>query len=315
MNGMATFGASAALFPENATDAMIGSLVRSMNHVVPARVIAYDRTTHRVQVEPLVRNFDNNKYADCPFYICTVWRMYCGQYLIDVPIDVGDTGWLISADRDTTTVKELCVHSVDGDLDEWKQQNPYTDMCQSFEFGFFIPDRWGGDFNRDAEHNAQLTGSSEDADRLVIQSADGNQKISMRHYDDSDKGEIKITSIDTSDTSKKTTIVIKNGVITVETATETNVTSPKINVKAEAVKVEAQDVNVTASKSIAVHCPDVTYDGNTNFKINGLLTVSGNIVSTGGEITEKTGINLGTHTHKYNPGVGTPIETITPTVP
>lgn len=241
--------------------------------------------------------------------------MYCGQYLIDVPIDVGDTGWLISADRDTTNVKDLCVHSVNGDLDEWKQQNPYTDEVKSFNFGFFIPDRWGGDYNRDAEHNAQLSGSSEDADRLVIQSADGNQKISMRHYDDSDKGEIKITSIDTSDTSKKTTIVIKNGVITVETSTETNVTSPKINVKAESVKVEAQDVDVTAAKSLAVHCPQVTYDGNTNFIINGILTVSGNIVSTGGEITEKTGINLGTHTHKYNPGSGEPIETITPTVP
>lgn len=109
----------------------------------------------------------------------------------------------------------------------------------------------------------------------------------MRHYDDNDKGEIKITSIDTSDSSKKTTIVIKNGTITIDTSSEIKATSPKID--------------VTAKASVNVHCPMVTYDGGTAFKIDGTLLVTGDI-SSQGDVIPSSGFTLNKHKHTGDGG-------------
>lgn len=260
-------------------------LLFELQVMIPAAIVSYDRATHVAIVQPLNNKCDmsGKELQRAPMKV-TVIRHYAGRYLLDFPLDEGDTGWVIACDRETSLIKQ---YNPD-EKGEMKGVNiPGTGETHMYHFGYFIPDRWGDKYNTDAEHNAQLTGDAEDAERLVIQSSDGNQKISIRHFDDKDNGEIKITSIDTSDVTKKTTIVIKNGTITIDTSSKINVTSKQID--------------MTVAESMSVHCPTVTYDSGTAFKIDGTLLVTGDITSQG-DVIPSSGFTLNKHKHTGDGG-------------
>lgn len=303
--GMYSAGNSAAMFQDVAIEEAIANSIGEMQSVTPARIISYYRNSHYALVEPLVMKTSATEYKRMPLYVCTVRRLFAGRFLIDIPLNIGDTGWLIASDADTDFVKQRCLNNNgDADVEVNAQQLPNTERTHRYEFGFFIPDRWGDKYMVDENHVTHF--DDEDNDRLVIQTEDGKQRVSFKNVDNSGRGEIKITSIDKEDDSKKTIIVIRDGEVMVETTTKTSVKCPDIS-------VVSKNVDVTASESAKVHSPLISIDSGTSFSIDGTLTVTGDITSTGGEITDKRGVVLGTHTHKYNPGPGAPAETVTPT--
>ena len=130
-------------------------LMRSLKVCFPACVKSYDRESHTAEVMPLVKSGHYNgkewKYTNRPSYRVSVRSVQCGGFTIDVPLYVGDTGWVIASDRDTTHLKEegaLTAAVLSGDrpealLESSYQQKPEQPVIHDFVRGFFIPDNWG----------------------------------------------------------------------------------------------------------------------------------------------------------------------------
>ena len=130
-------------------------LMRSLKVCFPACVKSYDRESHTAEVMPLVKSGHYNgkewKYTNRPSYRVSVRSVQCGGFTIDVPLYVGDTGWVIASDRDTTHLKEegaLTAAVLSGDrpealLESSYQQKPEQPVMHDFVRGFFIPDNWG----------------------------------------------------------------------------------------------------------------------------------------------------------------------------
>lgn len=116
----------------------------NMECMVAARVIEYDRNTHIAKVQPLVNsahpNGDGLTYMEHQTFNVTVLRVCHGGFLFDMPIDVGATGWVIAADRDTTFAKEknAAIHGKDNE----GTQIPNSFLKHQYTQGFFFPDSW-----------------------------------------------------------------------------------------------------------------------------------------------------------------------------
>lgn len=121
----------------------------------PGIVEEYNRETHVVGVRPLVKHVDfNNEASNLPVQWMTLQRMQIGGFLIDLPVHVGDVGWMIATDRNAEFAKyknnkiqekDTCKLK-DGRIDygEGNQgpQSPGQYDMHSFLTGFFIPDSW-----------------------------------------------------------------------------------------------------------------------------------------------------------------------------
>lgn len=128
---------------------------------MPCQIVSYDRDTHVAEVRPML----NYRVKACPDSECSnikieIRRMMAGGFLIDFPIAKDDTGWLIAVDRDCYQVKNTS-----------KPALPAGAQCNCYKTGFWIPDQWGS--------QEKLGIANVDENRLVIQSKDGTQKISV----------------------------------------------------------------------------------------------------------------------------------------
>lgn len=150
---------------------------------MPCKIVSYNRATHIAKVKPLF----NFKYENGPtvesaeMQDVEVRRIMAGGFLIDFPIAAGDTGWLIAVDRDASDIKERSGSAL-----------PCSSAVNTYVSGFWIPDQWGSD--------TRLGISGVDENRLVVQSKDGTQKISVGSSD------IKITATTVTIDSPTTTI-------------------------------------------------------------------------------------------------------------
>lgn len=159
---------------------------------LPAMVLDFDRSSHIVKVLVLVKTMMANGEALEPVECyTTAWRPQSGGFIMDFPIRPGDVGWIISADKDTTLVKQM-NNKVEGE-EELKQngeqitygqgnqgpQNPNTYMRHSITHGFFIPDCW-----------AKIVGPKKLDDALVIQNIDEN--ANLEKLNDAEVGRIAI---------------------------------------------------------------------------------------------------------------------------
>lgn len=137
---------------------MLADFARNFECCLPAVVISYDRTTHTAVVQPAINMVltTGEQIERAPVAV-SVWRFMCGGFLVDLPISAGDTGWLVAADRDTSTFKEVS-----------KLAKPNTNETHKYTAGFFIPDKFGS-----------LSLAGEDAGNMVFQNAAGTEKISI----------------------------------------------------------------------------------------------------------------------------------------
>jgi phage baseplate assembly protein gpV len=135
-------------------------MLQNLDDMLPAEVIAYDRATNRVQVQPLILmvttsgiQVKRGQLASLP-----VLQSGGGGYVIGVPLQTGDLGWIKSNDRDITFF-----------LKTYKQAAPNTARKHSFSDAVFIPDSFMKNVNI----------SPEDNNSLVIQNLSGTIKISL----------------------------------------------------------------------------------------------------------------------------------------
>ena len=127
---------------------------RDLTVCFPACVREYDRENHKVQVVPLVKQgvFSGEwEYIDRKPYWVSVRGIQQGGFAIDLPLYVGDTGWVIASDRDTRLLKEeeaLTTTVLAKDrpvemVDKGYRKRPWQPKLHDLESGFFLPDSWG----------------------------------------------------------------------------------------------------------------------------------------------------------------------------
>lgn len=137
-----------------------GKLMQSgVEGMLPAKVIAYDRTTNRVQVQILIAivGTDGTQTPRQQVASIPVLQFGGGGYLLNFPLNPGNLGWIAANDRDISLF-----------LQSYTDTPPNSGRMFSFSDGLFIPDVMTG-----------YTISAGDAGNAVLQNLDGTVKISL----------------------------------------------------------------------------------------------------------------------------------------
>ena len=218
--------------------------------VIPAIVRSYDRKTGIATVQPIVTYVvdtkEGEKLIPRSTYDVSVIRFAHGGFVIDAPLFVGDTGWLIAADRNAKDAKEANSKILNADQDDENPSNegfkrPTDDSLRSFSWGFFIPDTWG---------DTELTNN----DGLVIKDVDEKNVIALND------GAIEIKRGDNI-------ISISDKGITMEERSGNNkVIVSKSGITASSENAKAEIQNGIVSASIGNNRVSVT---NTNVTLQG----------------------------------------------
>lgn len=109
----------------------------SFESCVPA-IIKEVNDDHSAFAQPLMKMMTESQEIDsAPILVTTFWD-YHGGFEVWHPLSVGDTGWLIAADRNTDLVKQ---YNCDGKSDGPQNANNDGNL-HKYRFGFFFPDRW-----------------------------------------------------------------------------------------------------------------------------------------------------------------------------
>lgn len=132
---------------------------QSVNGMLPARVIAFDRTANRVQVQLLITMLttDGSQVERQQLASLPVLLLGGGGYMLNFNIKTGDLGWVCASDRDISLF-----------LQSYAQAPPNTARMFSFSDGLFIPDVMRG-----------YTIDPDDAENAVLQNLDGTVKIAL----------------------------------------------------------------------------------------------------------------------------------------
>lgn len=159
---------------------------------IPAIVEDYNRNSHMVLAKPLINMISKTgEQLERDIIEVPLRRVQHGAFLIDFPIYKGDTGWIISADRDTENAILSNSYDTDNNTTGNKgPQRPATRNIHKYRFGFFIPDRWGN-IPLDKIGNMQVSDLIDGKDhtgQAVIRSLNGKTSIVL-----SNDGTIEIT--------------------------------------------------------------------------------------------------------------------------
>lgn len=130
-----------------------------LEDMLPARIIAYDRTKNLAQVQPImsVVTTDAKTVKRSPVLSVPVVQVGGGGFMLNFPIKPGDLGFIKANDRDISLFKQ-----------SWSETVPNTARTHSFEDAVFFPA---------ALNNFTIAAS--DADKLVLQALDGSIRLSM----------------------------------------------------------------------------------------------------------------------------------------
>lgn len=138
---------------------ILNKTLQSIDDMLPAKVIAYDRVKNLAQVQPMIMMGTTNgqKVSRAQIAEVPVFTLGAGGFLLSFPVKPGDLGWIKASDRDISLFMQ-------GLTEEW----PNTTRLHSFQDGMFFPDRL-----------KQWTLNADDADRVVLQSEDGATRIAV----------------------------------------------------------------------------------------------------------------------------------------
>lgn len=140
---------------------------RTLEVMLPAKVVSYDRATNRAVVQPLVMmtTTDGQALNRAQLVNIPVHRLGGGGFFISVPLKAGDFGWIQACDRDISLVLQR------GGLED----RANTKRFHSFSDSLFVP-----------ESLKDWAINGKNADALVIQSLDGSTCIAI------DNGRVEI---------------------------------------------------------------------------------------------------------------------------
>lgn len=134
---------------------------QSMQTRLPCVVTAVNKAKNSVSVIPLINMVlsDGSSLRRAIIVGVPIQHLSAGGFIIHLPINVGDYGYIRSCDRDISLFKQ-----------SFKESTPNTKRKITFEDSIFIPDT--------INYN-NYTIDNEDDNNLVIQSFDNSVKISL----------------------------------------------------------------------------------------------------------------------------------------
>lgn len=154
-----------SLDPAN-NDSLAGTLMfafskfmQQIDGVLPAKVIAYDRTANRVQVAPQIAllTTDGSIVPRSQIASIPVLVLGGGGYFLNFPLNAGDLGWIIANDRDISLF-----------LQSYDESPPNTTRMFDFSDALFIPDVMRG-----------YTIATEDNGNAVLSNLDSSVRIAL----------------------------------------------------------------------------------------------------------------------------------------
>lgn len=137
------------------------------DNMLPAQVVAYDRTNIIATVKPLIQlvTTADTLISRNPLSKIPVVALGGGGFVVNFPLTVGDLGWILAADRDISLY-----------LQYLRESPPNTGRIHKFEDGLFIPDIF-----------RKYTIAGEDSSAMVIQALDSTTRLAI------DNGQIRAT--------------------------------------------------------------------------------------------------------------------------
>lgn len=136
------------------------NLVHNTDGMLPAKVLSYSSgPPARAQVQPLISVVDTKGNYTIRANIASipVLQLGGGGFFMNFPLKAGDLGWIFASDRDISLF-----------LQYYNETIPNTARVKDFSSALFIPHLM-----------TNYSIASEDANNLVIQSADGSVKVSL----------------------------------------------------------------------------------------------------------------------------------------
>ena len=149
-------------------DSMIGmantilrKYLQSVDDMLPARVVSYDRATNRATVAPMVAilTTSGSQVARAQVAAVPVFRFGGGGMALSFNLKTGDLGWMKSSDRDISIF-----------LQSLSSGPPNTMRLHTFEDSMFFPDAMRG-----------LVIDGEDNEAAVLQTLDGSHRVVLSH--------------------------------------------------------------------------------------------------------------------------------------
>lgn len=112
----------------------VNKAMQSFDGMLPVEVVAYDRATNRATVRHLVQMVGSDGEVVDRANVASIRVMQPGNgaFNISLPIQPGDKGWLMAADRDISTFQQGL-----------RKGAPNTARMHSFQDGVFMPDAMG----------------------------------------------------------------------------------------------------------------------------------------------------------------------------
>ena len=174
---------------ENALiETMLSDFAQRFQTCIPAvvkKVISRDT----VEVSPAVLQSDSKgNPVEWASITTTVLTPFSGGIFLSMPLEAGDTGWLVASDLDTSLFKKEKKPA---------QQNALTRHL--YQYGFFVPDAING-----------YTVSEDDEGAVVLTTTNGKTKIALKHNEinivSDDKLKINAKSI-TIDSSNNNVVI------------------------------------------------------------------------------------------------------------
>ncbi len=197
---------------------VLKKFLQSTDDMLPAQVLAHDRTTNRVRVKPMVQlvTTEGERVERAEIPSIPVLNLGGGGFFLNFNLPAGSLGWIKANDRDISLF-----------LQGYSEAAPNTRRLHGFEDALFIPDTMTG-----------YTVDPEDSEAMVIQNLDGSVRISLND-------------------------------------TRIKITTPQLNI-------------VTGTSTVTI-IEDAMTITTANVQVNGALTATGDITSSGGDVT---GVNV-----------------------
>lgn len=203
-------------------------LQSSIDDMLPAKIVAYDRDTNRATIKPMIAmvatngdNISRNQLASIP-----VLNIGGGGSILSFNLSPGDLGWMKASDRDTADF-----------LKRYSEAVPGTKRVHDFNNGLFIPDVMTG-----------YTIDSEDAENAVLQTLDGTVRVSL--FPD----KLKLTA-PTVEVDGQTEIKLLAPIVNMTGQTGTTITDLTI------LNGIAPSIIFTGATSIGLTAPTITLTG------------------------------------------------------
>lgn len=139
---------------------VLSKFLQGVDDMLPAQVIAYDAATNMATVQPLITivTTGGEQVQRAMIASIPVYQISAGGFIIRLPVNPGDTGWIKSNDRD------ISQFMATGEISP-----PNTYRKHNFSDSIFLP--------QTLFKNATIAGG--DVNNLVIQNYAGTVKISM----------------------------------------------------------------------------------------------------------------------------------------